>query len=111
MRIKPEELGRTEKYWGEDMYTHVIFTEKIIDLALRAKIETTTSLGLFILRDNLPEILQDKIPEIGHHLRTQSKLLNWDILGKESGGLRREWQKQKEYRHNLAHWNNAQTAT
>ena len=63
MRIKPEDLGITEKYRGEDVYTHVIFAEKIIDLAKRAKIETTTSLGLFTLWDNLPEVLQDKIPE------------------------------------------------
>ena len=63
MKIKPEDLGITEKYQGEDIYTHVAFTEKMIDLAKWAKIETTTTLGLFTLRDNLPEVLQDKIPE------------------------------------------------
>ena len=49
MRIKPEDLGITEKYQGKEVYTHIIFTEKIIDLAKWAKIETTTSLGLFTL--------------------------------------------------------------
>ena len=63
MRIKPEDLGITEKYQGEDVYTHIIFAEKIIDLAKWAKIEATTSLGLFTLRDNLLEVLRDKIPE------------------------------------------------
>ena len=63
MRIKPEDLGIMEKYRGKDVYTHVIFAEKIIDLAKRAKIKTTTSLGLLTLRDNLPEVLRDKIPE------------------------------------------------
>ena len=39
MRIKTEELGKTEKYRGEVVYTHMIFTEKVIDLAKRAKVE------------------------------------------------------------------------
>ena len=33
MRMSVEELGRTEKYRGEDVYTHMIFAEKILDLA------------------------------------------------------------------------------
>ena len=43
MRIRTEELGKTEKYRGEDVYTHMIFAEKILDLAKQAKIETSTS--------------------------------------------------------------------
>ena len=43
MRITTEELGKAEKYRGEDVYTHMIFAEKILDLAKRAKIEKTTS--------------------------------------------------------------------
>ena len=62
MRIATEELGKTEKYRGEDVYTHMIFAEKILDLAKRAKIETSTS-GLWNVRDELPEILREKIPE------------------------------------------------
>ena len=62
MRISTEELGKTEKYKGEDVHTHMIFAEKILDLAKRAKIETTTS-GLWTVRDELPEILREKIPE------------------------------------------------
>ena len=34
-----EELGKMEKYRGEDVYT----PEKILDLAKQAKIETSTS--------------------------------------------------------------------
>ena len=49
MRIKPEELGITEKYQGEDIYTHIVFTEKVLNLAKQAKMETTTSLGLVTL--------------------------------------------------------------
>ena len=62
MRITTEELGKTEKYRGEDVYTHMVFAEKILDLAKRAKIETTTS-GLWSVRDELPEVLREKIPE------------------------------------------------
>ena len=62
MSITTEELGKTEKYRGEDVYTHMIFAEKILDLAKRAKIETTTS-GLWSVRDGLPEVLREKIPE------------------------------------------------
>ena len=62
MRITTEELGKTEKFRGEDVYTHTIFAEKILDLAKRAKVETSTS-GLWNVRDELPEILREKIPE------------------------------------------------
>ena len=62
MRIKTEELGKMEKYRGEDVYTHMIFMEKVIDLAKRAKVEDSTS-GLWNVRDKLPEVLREKIPE------------------------------------------------
>ena len=62
MRIKTEELGKTEKYRGEEVYTHMIFADKILDLATRAKIEESTS-GLWNVRDELPEVLREKIPE------------------------------------------------
>jgi Zinc knuckle len=62
MRIKMEELGKTEKYRGEDVHTHMVFAEKILDLAKRAKIEASTS-GLWSVRDELPEVLREKIPE------------------------------------------------
>ena len=62
MRLKADELGKTEKYKGEDVYTHMVFAERILDLAKRAKIETSTS-GLWNVRDELPEILREKIPE------------------------------------------------
>ena len=62
MRITTEELGKTEKYRGEEVFTHIIFAEKILDLAKRAKIEESTS-GLWNVRDELPEVLREKIPE------------------------------------------------
>ena len=62
MRITTEELGKTEKYKGEEVYMHMIFAEKILDLAKHMKIENSTS-GLWSMRDKLPEVLQEKIPE------------------------------------------------
>ena len=62
MRITAEELGKTEKYRGEDVYTHMVFAEKILDLAKRAKIEASTS-GLWSVRDELPEVLRERVPE------------------------------------------------
>jgi hypothetical protein len=62
MRIATEELGKVEKYRGEEVYTHMIFAEKILDLAKRAKVEKSTS-GLWTVRDELPEVLREKVPE------------------------------------------------
>jgi hypothetical protein len=62
MRIKTEELGMTEKFRGEEVYTHMIFAEKILDLAKRVKVESLTS-GLWNVQDELPEILREKVPE------------------------------------------------
>src|SRR6202522_3786708 len=52
MGMTTEELGKTEKYRGEEVYTHMIFAEKILDLAKRAKVETSTS-GLCTVRERL----------------------------------------------------------
>ena len=62
MKITTEELGKTEKHRGEDVHTHIIFAEKILDLATRAKVEASTS-GLWSVRDGLPEVLREKVPE------------------------------------------------
>ena len=40
LRLKVEDLGKKEKYAGEDVYTHVIFAEKALSLAKQAKIHT-----------------------------------------------------------------------
>lgn len=63
MRIKVENLGKTEKYRGEDVYTHIVFAEKVLDLAKQAKIERTANLALAESQDNLPGVLQEKIPK------------------------------------------------
>ena len=62
VRITMEELGKTEKFRREDVYTHTIFAEEIINLTKWVKIKTTTS-GLWSVRDKLPEVLREKVPE------------------------------------------------
>lgn len=62
MRIAIEELGKTEMFRGEDVYTHMVFAEKILDPAKQARVKASTS-GLWNVQDELPEILHGKIPE------------------------------------------------
>jgi len=62
MKIATEVLGETETYKGTKMYTHTAFAEKLFDLAKQAKIEATTS-GLYVVRDNLPEVLREKVSD------------------------------------------------
>ena len=92
MKIKVEDLGMTEKYRGEDVYTHMVFAEKILDLAKQAKIETTMSLGLFTLQDNLLEVLMEKVPED----QASWMLFANAIKAVEMGYIREEVQKHKE---------------
>lgn len=67
MRIQTEELGKTEKYREEDVYTHIIFAEKVLNLAKQAKIEGSMSnlWNHWNVRDKLPEVLREnlKVPE------------------------------------------------
>jgi hypothetical protein len=91
MRISTEELGKTEKYRGEEVYTHMIFAEKILDLATRAKIEASTS-GLWNVRDELPEVLREKIPEN----QTSWTAFAQAIKGVDMGHIREGVRKYKE---------------
>ena len=53
LRLKVEDLGKKEKYAGEDVYTHVIFAEKALSLA---KISTGSN-SIWKVRDELPDII------------------------------------------------------
>lgn len=88
MRIPTEELGKTEKYRGEDVHTHMIFAEKILDLAKQAKIETSTS-GLWNVRDELPEVLREKIPENQTSWTTFAQAIKDVDLGHIREGVRK----------------------
>ena len=56
MRLKVEDLGKKEKYVGEDVYTHVIFAEKALSLAKQEKISTGSN-SIWKVRDKLPDII------------------------------------------------------
>jgi hypothetical protein len=92
MRIATEELGKTEKYRGEDVYTHIIFAEKILDLAKQAKVETSTS-GLWSVRDELPEVLREKIPENQTNWTTFAQAIKSVDMGHIREGVRKHKEK------------------
>jgi hypothetical protein len=62
LRIAVEDLGKTERYGGEDVWTHIAFAEKVLDLAKQAKINDTTNL-IWMVCDNLPNVLKEKVNE------------------------------------------------
>ncbi|EDR16009.1 uncharacterized protein LACBIDRAFT_301586 [Laccaria bicolor S238N-H82] len=62
LRLKVEELGKMEKYQGEDVWSHVVFAEKALSLAKQAKISTGTN-SIWKVRDELPEIIRQKVKE------------------------------------------------
>ena len=55
-----EDLGKKEKYAGEDIYTHVIFAEKALSLA---KISNGSN-SIWKVQDELPDIIQQKVREM-----------------------------------------------
>jgi hypothetical protein len=62
LRLKVEDLGKKEKYAGEEVYTHVIFAEKALSLAKQAKISTGSN-SIWKVRDELPDIIRQKVKE------------------------------------------------
>ena len=62
MRIKTEDLEKTEQYKGQNVYSHIVYADKLLDLAKQAKMERTTS-SLYAVCDNLPKVLQKKVSE------------------------------------------------
>lgn len=62
MSLRMEDLGKTELFRGQNVYTHVIFANKALALANRAGIAQTTTL-ICAVCDNLPSILRRRISE------------------------------------------------
>ena len=62
LRLKVEDLGKKEKYAGEEVYTHVIFAEKALSLAKQAKISTSSN-SIWKVCDELPDIIRQKVKE------------------------------------------------
>jgi len=62
LKLQVEDLGKKEKYGGQEVWSHIAFAENALDLARRAKIEKGTS-SLWAIRDGLPEVIREKVPE------------------------------------------------
>ncbi len=62
LKLQVEDLGKKEKYGGQEVWSHIAFAENAINLARRAKIDTGTS-SLWVVRDALPEVIREKVPE------------------------------------------------
>ena len=74
LQLPIDKLGKTETYGGEDVYTHIVFAEKALDLAKRAKIATTTHL-IWQVRDQLPDVVKEKIDETQQNWTTFHKAI------------------------------------
>ena len=62
LRLTVGELGKKEKYAREEVWSHVAFTEKAMNLARQAKISTGSN-SIWKVRDELPEIIRQKVKE------------------------------------------------
>jgi hypothetical protein len=60
MKIEVEELDKTVDVGGTDVYTHVRFAERLLQLATLAGIQNTTS-GIWQVRDALPDVIREKV--------------------------------------------------
>ncbi|KAG6823263.1 hypothetical protein H0H92_010826, partial [Tricholoma furcatifolium] len=61
-KLRVEDLGTTRTYGGVEAWSHIAFADEILDLATRAGIAGGTS-SIFVVRDNLPDILKTKVSE------------------------------------------------
>ena len=64
MRLRIENLGKTERYANDDVWMHIAFAQRALDLARRAAsgIATGTN-NIWQVRDALPEVVKKKVPE------------------------------------------------
>ena len=62
LRLKVDDLGKKEKYAGEEVWSHVAFAEKALSLARQAKIIKGSN-SIWKVRDELPEIIRQKVKE------------------------------------------------
>jgi hypothetical protein len=62
MRLRIEDLGKTETIQGTEVYTHIAFANRALQLAKRAVIDTGSN-SIWQVRDHLPDIIKDKVGE------------------------------------------------
>ncbi|KAJ7195625.1 hypothetical protein GGX14DRAFT_674586 [Mycena pura] len=61
MRLSLGELGSTVKVGGAEVFAHVHFATRLLDIAREAGIADTSG-GIWQSRDALPEVIQEKVP-------------------------------------------------
>jgi hypothetical protein len=61
MKLSVEDLMKKVKYAGEDVYSHIVFADKAIELARKLEVSDTTNY-ITTTRKNLPDIIRDKVP-------------------------------------------------
>jgi hypothetical protein len=86
-----DDLGKKEKYGGQEVWSHVAFAENAINLAWRAKIKKGTS-SLWTVQDELPEVIHKKVPEN----QTSWETFCTAIKAVEMGHIRDRVRKHKE---------------
>ena len=62
MRLCTDTLGKTEHYVGDDVWTHVAFAQRALDLAKWAGIAKGIS-NIWQVRDSIPEVVREKVHE------------------------------------------------
>ena len=62
LRLEIGALGKKEKFGGVELWSHQAFAQRALSLAKLAAIDTGTSC-IFSVRDELPEIMRDKVSE------------------------------------------------
>lgn len=59
-RLKMEDLGKKEKTAGREVYSHIVWADKMATIVKGAKIETTTTY-IGHVRKELPKLLREKV--------------------------------------------------
>ena len=95
LKLRVEDLGKKEKYGGQEVWSHIAFAENALDLARRAKIEKGTS-SLWVVRDGLPEVLREKVTENQASWTTFCDVIKAINMGHIRDGVRKHNEKVAE---------------
>ena len=95
MRLRIENLGKTERYANDDVWTHVAFAQRALDLARRAGIATGTS-NIWQVRDALPDVVREKVPETQTDWTTFCEAIKKVEVGHIREGARKHMMDQQE---------------
>ena len=60
LKLKVEDLGKKEKTGGREVYSHIVWADKMLTIVQGAKLETTTTYIGHVRRE-LPKIIKEKV--------------------------------------------------